>query len=380
MELWYPPAIRNEAVRDSGSFSSGAPSRGVLHTTESHSFTPRPDSYGGWHTSYPHFTAIERSSGFEIYQHIPLNRAARALRNPAGGVQTNRHGAIQIEIVGKASESPSMSNRLLTGLAAWMRWVEKQTGIQQVSPTFDGSAAYGVNGSARMAASVWNSFNGWCGHQHVPENDHWDPGRIPIDKLLAGGAEPDPVVPAPEPVQSARYRVIEVEPGDVLNVRNGPGVANSVVGSLAGDETRVMATGQSSLQGSSTWFELSAPIDGWVNSRYLEAVEVRASIQTTHRVTGVADDDQLNVRRSPGLEAPVVGQLEPGETNVTPSGAVIVVGVAEWYELAEPLAGWCNSRYLERSAGTTRRGPIDQPTVIVPEVDQYTHGDVGEDT
>ena len=109
MELWYPPAVRNEAVKDSGSFQSGAPFRGVLHTTESSSFTPRSDSYGGWHTSYPHLTAIERSSGFEIYQHIPLNRAARALRNPSGGVQTNRQGAIQIEIVGKASESPSMS-------------------------------------------------------------------------------------------------------------------------------------------------------------------------------------------------------------------------------------------------------------------------------
>jgi hypothetical protein len=34
-----------------------------------------------------------------------------------------------------------------------------------------------------MSDDEWNAFNGWCGHQHVPENSHWDPGKLNIDHL-----------------------------------------------------------------------------------------------------------------------------------------------------------------------------------------------------
>jgi peptidoglycan hydrolase-like protein with peptidoglycan-binding domain len=30
---------------------------------------------------------------------------------------------------------------------------------------------------------------GWVGHQHVPENDHGDPGALAIDRVLAHAAE-----------------------------------------------------------------------------------------------------------------------------------------------------------------------------------------------
>ena len=46
----------------------------------------------------PHFT-IDLRDG-EIHQHISLAEAARALKNTSGGVETNRAGTIQIEIIG----------------------------------------------------------------------------------------------------------------------------------------------------------------------------------------------------------------------------------------------------------------------------------------
>jgi len=375
MELWYPQAIRNQAVRDGGSYTPGVPFRGVLHTTESNGFSPRSDSYGGWHTSYPHFTTVERSSGVEVYQHIGIDRAARALRNPSGGVQTNRAGAIQIEIVGKASQSPVMSERLLMALGRWMRWVESQTGIQRMSPAFDDDSAYGLRGSVRMTGPEWEGFNGWCGHQHVPENDHWDPGRIPIERLLTQDSDADPVVPPP--TEGARRRVTDVAADDVLNVRANPGTGNPVIGSLPSDELGVMTTGATRDVGRSLWAELSAPVAGWVNAKFLAPVEMRPSLQAEHRVTGVGASDRLNVRGGPGVDYAIVGSLDPGQSAVMPSGAVIVTGMADWYELDSPVAGWAHSRYLESVLGQRRSGRPEM--ILVPDSDQYTHGALDDD-
>ena len=302
MQLWYPKAVRNPAVRDGGLFESGRPYRGVLHTTESLSFAPSKVDYGGWHSSYPHFTAVDRSSGVVIYQHLPIDRASRALANPSGGVQTNRARSVQIEIVGKAAESSSMSSRLLGALGAWMRWVEEQTGMLRQAPfEFRGSEAYGTAGAARMSPVAWNEFNGWCGHQHVPENSHWDPGRIRIAQLLGADAVTVAAVQPSDP--GIRYRVVDVAGDDVLNVRAGAGVANAVVGSLGPSETRIIGSGRSENVSGSTWLEVEfAGGEGWANGAYLERIEVRPELACPLAVVDVEADDQLNMRLGPGIE------------------------------------------------------------------------------
>jgi hypothetical protein len=43
-----------------------------------------------------------------------------------------------------------------------------------------------------MSGSTWNSFRGVCGHLHVPENTHRDPGDISIKAIIdaaKGGVE-----------------------------------------------------------------------------------------------------------------------------------------------------------------------------------------------
>ncbi|MBD9700618.1 peptidoglycan-binding protein [Streptomyces sp. ID01-12c] len=53
-----------------------------------------------------------------------------------------------------------------------------------------------------MTGTQWNSFRGWCGHQHVPENDHGDPGSMDFGRVIElakGGPTPTPPVTQPPP-------------------------------------------------------------------------------------------------------------------------------------------------------------------------------------
>jgi hypothetical protein len=187
VDIWCPFAVRNPAAKHLwGTYAAEGNPKGVLHTTESDTFTPRSDSYFG-HTSYPHFTYYPRKDGALLtYQHIPVNRSARALKtSPA--VQTNRLDVVQIEIVGRASRITSMHSDALMGLRRLMEWCEDACGIPSVS--CDGFHPYPPpvrlgQEPWRMSPTRWRTFAGWCGHQHVPGNVHGDPGLIPIYFLL----------------------------------------------------------------------------------------------------------------------------------------------------------------------------------------------------
>lgn len=183
MDAWWSEATQLQFASQNGGNYTGGPFRGVIHTTETKKYTPSTKTYYGHHNP-PHFTVVSGSSDeVTFYQHFPITVAAR-LENHKGGVQTNRRSAIQIEIAWKAKEIDQLPFAMVMRLWDWMRWVETQTDIKRwIRPTFQGSSAYGQNSSARMSDAEWNDFNGWCGHQHVPENSHWDPGKLDIDKL-----------------------------------------------------------------------------------------------------------------------------------------------------------------------------------------------------
>jgi hypothetical protein len=193
MTPWCPFAEPVQAPRDGGSFVAG-PFRGVLHTTESMRYTPSTQSYYG-HGNWPHATAwIDADGKPRLAQHIPLDRAARAMENDAGGAQTNRHSAVQLEIAWTAQQADLMPRALLDLVARFMRWVEAETGTKRTGPEFwPYPRSYGAT-TLRFTAAEWARFNGWCGHQHVPENAHGDPGDIGIAYLL-GGHEEDEDMP-----------------------------------------------------------------------------------------------------------------------------------------------------------------------------------------
>lgn len=192
---------------------------GVLHTTEG---VGLPDYDGG--SMAPNLTGVADFANKRLrwYQHFDIDRSSRALRNLSGGVQTNTLNVTQVELDGTCdyTKRTSWGSRVagrdyiywgdppdwaLRDLAEFLRWLNAQHGVPLTGPSMwltygpDSRrpgvtpASYGAS-PARMSYAQWNAFKGICGHQHVPENDHGDPGSLPFDTLiaLAKGTTPPP--------------------------------------------------------------------------------------------------------------------------------------------------------------------------------------------
>lgn len=161
----------------------------VLHSTETP--TGRIPAYQGG-TVAPQFT-YDFTLG--SYQHVPANYAGRALQNLSGGSQTNRHGAIQVEIVGSCDPRrkgdsgyvylPDLSDDdLLRLYDECLEPIMSRMGIK-----FDDYGLEWVSypesyASPNLTAGAWAMFDGVCGHQHVPENVHGDPGAFPFKRMM----------------------------------------------------------------------------------------------------------------------------------------------------------------------------------------------------
>lgn len=166
----------------------------VLHTTEG---TTLPTYDGG--AMAPTYTAVPDFAAKRLrwFAHFPDERSARALRNEAGGVETNTLNAVQVELVGTCdpsahkrwgstphvfwSEAPHWA---LRELALFLVDMHRRHGIRLEAPVFlPYPASYGAS-PVRFTPEQWREFYGVCGHQHVPENVHGDPGAIDITTVL----------------------------------------------------------------------------------------------------------------------------------------------------------------------------------------------------
>ena len=161
-----------------------------FHTTEGFGYP----GYEGGGTA-PHFT-YWKGKGWR--QHFPINRSARALANQAGGVQTNTQGVIQVELVGTCDPSsivrklrgmywPEATDVDLLPLAKFVAFLADEWNLP-IRSTVKWVAypdSYGNKKGQRLSFKQWLAYSGILGHQHVPENDHGDPGNFPIDRLIA---------------------------------------------------------------------------------------------------------------------------------------------------------------------------------------------------
>lgn len=152
---------------------------GLLHTTESD-----PGTFAGnyfWFTvSHPEYapnTLIDPSTR-ERVRFLPAGVPSKALRNLAGGVETNNRtgGVHQIEIVARAADVGGYS---LEWYKACAEMLAEESAYAGVRNRYWGS-------KERMTFSQWVDFLEpiWYGHENVPENDHWDPGTLRLDLLL----------------------------------------------------------------------------------------------------------------------------------------------------------------------------------------------------
>lgn len=193
--LYYPPAdskAQNFVNKYPGVEIS--PNVLVIHTMET---TGWPGYRNGGVAPHLSLRVWLNSDGsldkFAWRQHFPFNRSARAVLNEKGGVETNNstQGVIQVELNGTCGWSKGMTpnwadpvqmKKIAKPLIDFLVFCKTSLGIQLVAPY----AFYPYNGKGhRMSYKEWLSFKGICGHQHIPENSHVDPGLIDIDWLIA---------------------------------------------------------------------------------------------------------------------------------------------------------------------------------------------------
>lgn len=194
----YPGATwKGDGV--SGGLHIGVPWRVVLHTTETRGVPGYSDG-----ASAPHFTYSPTTRKW--VQHTDTSVAARALKNLAGGVETNRANCIQVEIVAYSARGiadivnglwiANLTTVQLDDIRTFLGWTS-QFGVRMSWPgTQAFSYAQANTPGFRMSGPEWLAFDGVCGHQHVPENTHWDPGALAWGNLHLGiPNEPEPDMP-----------------------------------------------------------------------------------------------------------------------------------------------------------------------------------------
>ncbi|MDP9333478.1 MAG: N-acetylmuramoyl-L-alanine amidase [Actinomycetota bacterium] len=178
--IWIP-GVEVIAGVDGGAFV-GAPWRGVLHTTQGPTADGAISTFQG-NNFWPHFTVDFNAA--RIVQHLSLDVAARALE--VHTVQTNRANCVQLELVGFAADTPSWSSDQIEFIGDLMRAIEARVPIPRQSTVLFKTSpqADTLNNGVRLSANDWLAYSGWCGHQHVPENVHGDPGLIDIGYLCS---------------------------------------------------------------------------------------------------------------------------------------------------------------------------------------------------
>lgn len=189
-----------DAKYSTQAYTGGEPI-GLLHSTETGTWP----GYGAG-SSAPHLTLRFHPDTRTISarQHFSTTRPSRALVNKSGGVQTNNQRVFQIELIGSCDLTFANKHGYLylpelleeewarDALAAVLAAVSESLGIPLTTSVtwanYPGS--YGEKAAQRLSGKEWEAYSGWLGHQHAPENDHGDPGDIPIADILAsaGGA------------------------------------------------------------------------------------------------------------------------------------------------------------------------------------------------
>lgn len=84
------------------------------------------------------------------------------------------------------------------------------------------------------------------------------------------------------------WQVSGVESWDTLNIRNGPGVKNAVVGEIPFDGKDIVATGKERNIGFTHWVEISwADKQGWVSNAYLARMPEEVTDEGTELAAGI---------------------------------------------------------------------------------------------
>jgi hypothetical protein len=229
---WLAGATRSPMQEDGFDWQVACPTKGVLHTTEGSSWPNYPSQHE------PHLTVRPvAGKGIEVRQHIAFSKAAYALKHPAGTTPTNGAHAIQMELIGTSDKNgpgyywPAADDAVLRAL--WLQVIKPISDAFHIplkAPTFLPYPSSFGNTSVRLSGGQWLAWNGWLGHQHVPSNDHGDPGAFPWARLVYLAHPPKPLIHGPLSVGStgASVRLVQQKLGVAVDGTYGPITAAAV--------------------------------------------------------------------------------------------------------------------------------------------------------
>lgn len=160
--------------------------------------------------------AMVGSEGQALTQQLlPWTTPARSLKHPAGRPETNNRGfgsnplgrCYQVEIVGYSEKAATYGDVWYQRLGAYLDARCTALRIPPVFPLpFIGSRAYGASAPTRLTWEAWSRVAGIVGHQHVPGNEHWDPGEIDVARLTRYMETTTVPTPLPENDPGARIQ------------------------------------------------------------------------------------------------------------------------------------------------------------------------------
>lgn len=181
----------------------------VLHTTECAGW---PGYKGG--AVAPNLTGWPNTSTrrIEWRQHFPMNMSSRALVH-FQSQPTNGDHVVQVELIGTCVPSgpgiywPKAPPWALQGVADFLVWLHNEWGVPIAS-----SVAWrdwdAPGDHQRLSNAAYDDYRGVLGHQHVPQNDHRDPGSLDGSELirlasasLGGKAMPTTAAPTLQEIQ-----------------------------------------------------------------------------------------------------------------------------------------------------------------------------------
>lgn len=142
--------------------------------------------------------------------------AALSLKNLTGGVETNRRGGVyQVELVGRAGDVAGYNDDWYRNVGAKCRQWCAETGTPFTFPCPFLAGSYAERDACRLTFDQWLNVAGVVGHEHVPENDHWDPGRLDVNRLIVLSSPVLEAVMALEPttpitVDGHQYALVDV--------------------------------------------------------------------------------------------------------------------------------------------------------------------------
>jgi hypothetical protein len=214
----YPKANRT-AQWFGNAFSSTTwanPDKGTLHSTEGYGW-PAYVRDGQAGAAAPNYTARPNftTKTLDWRAHFEDQESSRALVNLSGGVSTNTDKNVQVELIGTCDPKhrtswngagsiiegkdyifwPAAPDWALIAVADFIKYMHVTHGIplSGMAIWLAYPASAGATGN-RMTFTEWINFTGWCGHQHVPENAHGDPGNINFTRIINFAKGTAPVV------------------------------------------------------------------------------------------------------------------------------------------------------------------------------------------